>query len=179
MANGSSSSAWKRHPSRTEIWTNADGSESYTSPRDARERLLRMATMSVDEAAFCLSMSRNQAYKAVKDGDIPSQRFGRSIRVLSAPLRRMLGLVEWVEQPAIAPLPTPAVAATPALRDYKTMMMRTNREGWRAASRLSIQLDRPLEDLLVEAANDLLAKYGQRPVIEKRPPPKRAQGRRA
>jgi excisionase family DNA binding protein len=172
-------SEWKRRLPQTGTWTNADGSESYVSPRDVRERLLRMATLSVDEAAFCLSMSRNQAYKAVREGDIPSQRFGRSIRVLTAPLRRMLGLDEWIEQPEVAPPSPPPVAATPQQRDYKTMMMRTNREGWRAASRLSIQLDRPLEDLLVEAANDLLRKYGQSPVIEKRSPPKRTQGQRA
>jgi excisionase family DNA binding protein len=172
-------SEWKRRAPRTGAWTNADGSESYQSPREARDRLLRMATLSVDEAAFCLSMSRNQAYKAVKEGDIPSQRFGRSIRVLTAPLRRMLGLNEWISQPEAAPPACPPVTALPPQRDYKTMMLRTNRDGWRAASRLSIQLDRPLDDLLVEAANDLLVKYGQRPVIEKRSPPKRAHGPRA
>lgn len=178
MANGPSS-AWKRSIPKTGMWTNPDGSASYQSPREARERLLRRATLSVDEAAFCLSMSRNQAYKAVKEGDIPSQRFGRSIRVLTAPLRRMLGLGDWIEPPEETPPSVLPVAATPSQRDYKTMMMRTNRDGWRAASRLSIQLDRPLEDLLIEAANDLLVKYGQRPVIEKRSPPKREQGSRA
>ena len=68
---------------------------------------------------------------------------------------------------------TDVVAASPsAQRDYKTAMMRINRVGWQEMSFLSTTLDRPLEDLLVEAANDLLVKYGKSPVIERRQPGK-------
>lgn len=65
-----------------------------------------------------------------------------------------------------------APAASSAQRDYKTAMMRINRVGWQELSFLSTTLDRPLEDLLVEASNDLLVKYGKSPVIERRQPGK-------
>lgn len=72
-----------------------------------------------------------------------------------------------------APESETAVAASPAAqRDFKTAMMRINRVGWQELSFLSTTLDRPLEELLVEAANDLLVKYGKSPVIEKRQPGK-------
>lgn len=58
-------------------------------------------------------------------------------------------------------------------RDLKTMMCRVNRAGWQEMSRLSIELDRNLEDLLIEACNDLLVKNGHPPVIEKRSPTRR------
>jgi allophanate hydrolase subunit 2 len=59
---------------------------------------------------------------------------------------------------------------TVTARDFKTMMCRVNRIGWQEMSRLGIDKDRSLEDLLIEAANDLLAKNGRAPVIEKRNP---------
>jgi excisionase family DNA binding protein len=49
-------------------------------------------TVTVEEAAALLGLSRNGAYNAVREGDIPSIRLGRAIRVPSAALRQMLGL---------------------------------------------------------------------------------------
>ncbi len=45
----------------------------------------------VEEAAEVLRISRNSAYEAVKEGQIPSMRAGRRILVLWGPLMRMLG----------------------------------------------------------------------------------------
>ena len=68
----------------------------------------------------------------------------------------------------------PAASATAPTdtgpRDFKTMMCRVNRAGWQEMSRLAIDVDRNLEDLLIEACNDLLVKRGYSPVIEKRSP---------
>lgn len=58
-------------------------------------------------------------------------------------------------------------------RDYKTMMCRVNRAGWQEMSRLAIDRDRNLEDLIIEACNDLLVREGFSPVIEKRSPARR------
>jgi hypothetical protein len=66
-----------------------------------------------------------------------------------------------------------AAAPSPALqgpRDLKTMMCRVNRAGWQEMSRLAIDTGENLEDLLIEACNDLLRKKGRPPVIEKRSP---------
>ena len=70
-------------------------------------------------------------------------------------------------EPAAAPHAPPAAGP----RDFKTMMCRVNRAGWQEMSRLAIDEDRNLEDLLIEACNDLLVKKGFSPVIEKRSPP--------
>lgn len=68
-----------------------------------------------------------------------------------------------------------AVAEAPlrakeAQRDLKTMMCRVNRAGWQEMSRLAIDTGENLEDLLIEACNDLLRKNDRPPVIEKRSP---------
>lgn len=55
-------------------------------------------------------------------------------------------------------------------RDLKTMMCRVNRAGWQEMSRLAIDKGENLEDLLIEACNDLLRKNQRPPVIEKRSP---------
>jgi excisionase family DNA binding protein len=47
-------------------------------------------TISVDEAAAALGINRGTAYQGVRDGDIPSIRVGRRIRVPVAALSRML-----------------------------------------------------------------------------------------
>jgi hypothetical protein len=60
--------------------------------------------------------------------------------------------------------------ANPKQRDLKTMMCRVNRVGWQEMSRLAIDTGENLEDLLIEACNDLLRKNGRPPVIEKRSP---------
>lgn len=48
------------------------------------------AVVSVSEAAALLGISRNSAYEAVRRGEIPALRFGRSIRVPMAALDRLL-----------------------------------------------------------------------------------------
>ena len=51
-------------------------------------------TLTVDEAAALLGMSRSGAYNAIRDGNIPNIKIGRLIRVPSAPLRKLLGIEE-------------------------------------------------------------------------------------
>lgn len=65
--------------------------------------------------------------------------------------------------------PTPPPPPQPQ-RDYKTAMIRINRAGWQELSFLSTELDRPLDELLIEAANALLVAYGKPAIIEKRLP---------
>ena len=47
-------------------------------------------TITVDEAAARLGLSRNGAYEAVRRGEIPSLRIGRRVLVPRAALERML-----------------------------------------------------------------------------------------
>jgi excisionase family DNA binding protein len=47
-------------------------------------------TLTVPEAAELLGIGRNAAYEAVKRGDIPSLRFGRTIVVPRAQLSKLL-----------------------------------------------------------------------------------------
>jgi len=53
-------------------------------------RLMQELTVSVDDAAVLLRLSRGGAYNAVRDGQIPSIKIGRAIRVPTAALRTML-----------------------------------------------------------------------------------------
>lgn len=55
---------------------------------DPRER----PTVTVEEAAVILDISRPSAYEGVRSGEIPSFRVGRRILVPTAALRRMLQL---------------------------------------------------------------------------------------
>lgn len=71
------------------------------------------------------------------------------------------------------PAPAPRAPAAEGPRDFKTMMCRVNRAGWQEMSRLAIDRDRNLEDLIIEACNDLLVREGFSPVIEKRSPTRR------
>lgn len=58
--------------------------------------------------------------------------------------------------------------------DTKTLLVRINRAGWQELRRLSIDLDRPVDSLMIEAGNSLLARHGKPAVIEKRlPAPKK------
>lgn len=50
------------------------------------------AVLTVDEAAEILRIGRSAAYAAVRAGDIPSIRIGRSIRVPRHTLELMLGI---------------------------------------------------------------------------------------
>ena len=45
----------------------------------------------VDEAAEVLQISRNKAYEAAREGQIPTIRVGRKILVLWGPLMAMVG----------------------------------------------------------------------------------------
>ena len=47
-------------------------------------------TASVDEAAVALGIGRNQAYDAIKRGEIPNMRIGGRIIVLWRPLMKRL-----------------------------------------------------------------------------------------
>jgi excisionase family DNA binding protein len=49
-------------------------------------------TVSVEEAAGWFGLGRSAAYEAVRRGELPSLRFGRSLRVPTAAARRLLGL---------------------------------------------------------------------------------------
>lgn len=49
-------------------------------------------TVTVDEAAQILGISRSSAFSAVRRGDIPSLQIGRRLVVPTAALRRMLQL---------------------------------------------------------------------------------------
>jgi excisionase family DNA binding protein len=49
-------------------------------------------TITVEEAAKVLGISRNKAYQAVNDGVLEHRRFGGRIVVLVAPLERLLGI---------------------------------------------------------------------------------------
>ena len=54
------------------------------------EDVKNRAVLTVDETAQALGISRNSAYKAVAEGQIPSIRVGKRILVLRKPLNRML-----------------------------------------------------------------------------------------
>jgi excisionase family DNA binding protein len=56
------------------------------------EKLLAKPTISVEQAGQIFGLSRNPAYEAVKNKQIPSIRLGRSIKVPTAEIRRMLRL---------------------------------------------------------------------------------------
>lgn len=49
-------------------------------------------TMTVDEAAKCLGVSRTLAYEMVHRGELPSLKLGRRIVVPVPALERMLGI---------------------------------------------------------------------------------------
>jgi excisionase family DNA binding protein len=49
-------------------------------------------TMSVEQAAKLLGVSRSAAYRAAASGQLPTLAFGRRLRVPTAPLLKMLGV---------------------------------------------------------------------------------------
>lgn len=94
---------------------------------------------------------------------------------MAAPKRPSLSNL--VEKKAEPPAPRAAVSQTeaPAVKssgpvDLKTMQVRVNRSGWLEMSRLAQDLDVPLEELMVEAFNDVLTKHKKPPVVERRQP---------
>jgi len=56
-----------------------------------RDSWREQATISVDEAAQILGISRNSAYEAVTRAEIPVIRIGRRIRVVVSQLKCLLG----------------------------------------------------------------------------------------
>ncbi len=48
------------------------------------------ATLTVDETATILGISRTTAYESVRRGEIPARRFGRRVVVLRHELERLL-----------------------------------------------------------------------------------------
>jgi hypothetical protein len=57
----------------------------------------------------------------------------------------------------------------PRARDpgaFKSVLVRTNLEGWRALKMLAVEKDTTLNALAVEAFNDLLKKHGKRQNVE-------------
>jgi excisionase family DNA binding protein len=51
-------------------------------------------TMSVPEAGRLLKLGRSQSYEAAARGEIPTLRFGRSLRVPKPKFMQMLGLLD-------------------------------------------------------------------------------------
>jgi excisionase family DNA binding protein len=56
------------------------------------EALLAQPTISIDETACLLGTGRHATYRAARRGEFETMRVGGRIRVLTAPLRRRLGL---------------------------------------------------------------------------------------
>jgi excisionase family DNA binding protein len=56
--------------------------------------MTKKLTGTVEESAEVLGISRNKAYEAVHEGQIPSIRVGRKIRVLWGPLMEMVGAAD-------------------------------------------------------------------------------------
>lgn len=80
-------------------------------------------TMTVDEAAGVIGVSRGVAYEAARNGELPVIHMGRRVLVVTAGLRRLLGLdvvddVEETPERDDAGAPTPAtvlhLAGTPS-----------------------------------------------------------------
>jgi excisionase family DNA binding protein len=60
--------------------------------RALQQRLMTDLAVTVDDASDLLHIDRKVAYTAVNDGKIPSLRVGRSIRIPTASLRKLLGI---------------------------------------------------------------------------------------
>ena len=56
------------------------------------DRLLAQPTITADELATVLRTSRNGAYDCIRRKEVEVIRVGRKVKVLSAPLRRKLGM---------------------------------------------------------------------------------------
>jgi excisionase family DNA binding protein len=69
-------------------------------------------TLSVEQAAQYLGLGRSAAYAAASRGEIPTLRFGRTLRVPTSRLRVMLGLDPELDD-------SPAAAIVPIRREAK------------------------------------------------------------
>lgn len=63
-----------------------------------------------------------------------------------------------------APAATSRATSGPQAVEHRGLLARINPEGLKALKMLAVQRDTTLQALVIEAANDLLSKYGQRPV---------------
>lgn len=63
-------------------------------------------------------------------------------------------------------------AAYYATRDFKGVLARINRDGWKELKSLSAERDQSFQDMMVEALNDLLEKNGRPRAVESRVLPK-------
>ena len=63
------------------------------SKANAKVEIPDKPTLSVQEFRKIVPMGEDQTYRALASGEIPAVRIGRSWRVLTEPLRRMLGVV--------------------------------------------------------------------------------------
>ena len=55
-----------------------------------KDKAVKRATITIEEAAKRLGIGRNQAYEAAREGQIPTIRIGKRILVLVAALDRLL-----------------------------------------------------------------------------------------
>jgi hypothetical protein len=63
-------------------------------------------------------------------------------------------------------------AAYYATRDFKGILARINRDGWKELKGVSIEKDQSFQDIMVEALNDFLEKNGRPRAVEGRVLPK-------
>jgi hypothetical protein len=59
---------------------------------ELKQTLFRLTAVKLEVASRALGMSRSAIYNAARRGDLPIIRIGGSIRVPTAPLRKLLGL---------------------------------------------------------------------------------------
>jgi excisionase family DNA binding protein len=71
--------------------TRKDDVEMSTKEAERRAHQRRM-TLTVNEAAERLGIGRNQAYEAVKNGQIPAIRIGKRLLVPEAALERLMNV---------------------------------------------------------------------------------------
>jgi len=90
----------------------------------------------------------------------------------------LVGLEARLQSKASAPAETgapeasgvekPPVRASRRNTQVKTAMIRIDPDGWKALRLLSIDLDTPLDDLLIDAANEMLRRHGRPAIVQKR-----------
>jgi hypothetical protein len=52
--------------------------------------------------------------------------------------------------------------------EQRSIIIRVNIDGWRALRLLSVEQDSSLPAMAIEAFNDVLKKYGKRPIVSRR-----------
>ena len=75
-----------RGPSTSNPTDSQEAAMSTPPPADPLVSHRRPLTMTVEEAAALIGISRSSAYDAVHRGDIPARRIGHRILVLTEPL---------------------------------------------------------------------------------------------